>query len=138
MTDFVLHNDKGNVVQKGSHAQVLQYLANEGQESRHSSLARHEANERTRLITGDIGIYDAAAREFNRVHDHFKNALARYSTELSLAELAKYSRNFKGITEAWDKAYERVLVAVEKLDQHDAEELRAADSRIAAVPRYAA
>jgi hypothetical protein len=138
MTDYVLHDAKGNVGQSGSHAQVLQYLATEGQESRGSSLARHEANERTRLLKRDIGIYDAAAREFNRMHDHLKNALARYDTGMTLGELAKYSRNFKGISEAWDKAYERVLAAVETLDQHDADELRAADSRIAAVPRYAA
>jgi hypothetical protein len=65
----------------------------------------------------------------------YESAEARYAISV---ELTTQHRSFLGICGARDKAYDRVVAAVEKLDTFDAEELRAADSRIAAVPRHAA
>jgi hypothetical protein len=108
-----------------------------------------------------IDAFSAACSEFNRVQDNLKRSLSDH-VELAQkyaelreqkldtlyesakarhaisVELTARHRSFVGISEAWDKAYERVVAAVETLDQHDPEELREADSRIAAVPRYAA
>jgi hypothetical protein len=161
MTDYVLHDDKGNVVHRGSHAQVLQFLADQGQESRSDSIARHRANQSRDEIKRSIDTFVGACSEFNRVQDNFKRSLfdhavlseayaklseqkfgtlyeSTHARDAISVELSKEHHAFEGISAKLSETYDRVVAAVEKLDSFDAEDLRAADSRIAAVPRYAA
>jgi hypothetical protein len=131
----VILGDESEEIVRGTLDQVRVHL---GEMHRSADQERLAQQGRVAEIKTAIRIYDGAAREFNRTRDHYKNAEAQYSREMSIAELHAHARNVERVRDGWHKAYDRVIAAVERLDSYDAEELRAADSRIAVVPRYAA
>lgn len=131
----VIHGDESDEIVRGTLDQVRVHLGEMHRSADHERFAKQG---RVAEIKTAINVFAGACSEFNRTLDHFRNVLAQYSREMSLGALHAHGRSFESVSSGLDKAYERVIAAVEKLDSYDPEELRAADSRIAAVPRYAA